>query len=979
MNSKLITAMTILAVAFCCVAMIPSEDADAASTVTITVNSTTGGTATGGGTFEEGDTVTLTATPSSGYEFVKWTFTGGSSYANPLSFDIQAPMLGQSVTYTANFQSTAPSTHTVYFQSGNSSYGSVSRSSITNVPDGASISVSGNRVTINGSVCTATPTTDTAQYDYSFTSWSNTSGTVTSDRTITANFSRSTNTYTVSFVSSDVSYGSVSRSTITSVPYGSSISVSGNQVTINGTTCTATPSPDTSEYDYSFTGWSNTSGSVTGNRTITANFSRIGTTVTINVTSGTGGTATGGGTFEEGDTVTLTATPDSGYRFVNWTFTGGSSYANPLSFEIQAPMLGQSVTYTANFELIPTTVITVTSGTGGTATGSGTYYLGDTVTLTATPDSGYRFVNWTSSGPGGSATHVGNPLIFDIQAPMLNQSVTYTANFELIPTLNVTVTSGTGGSATGGGTYYLGDTVTLTATPDRGYNFVNWTIPGGYNITENPYIFEVQEPMLNQSVTFTANFEEGQALTIIAVSSGNGTVTGSGTYYLGETVSLTATPSEGYTFNKWTFTGGSSYQNPYTFEVAEIMLGFTVTYTATFVEIQNLPDVWWDNGYINGSATIVFDFSGRNASYGHQMVIPILKFDGIKDDADGIDEFTATGEIIRISMAYKGNIVMTLTDADSTVHTYPAFQIGEWTQYLLKLDVQNGYLEWGGIKSPYRNTNLDFNFTNYNTIVEKRIVDFSNDLNDAAFNRIYHEDTGTGTSHPHFQVVTTDTYLDTYGVVMNDPVINIIDQFPDYDDLRLNLYSFAVYGDSLNINGYTMNMNGSNVRVYYTMHHDPIYDDQTHTQIVGYDDYNEIATSTTPNAKYVDLVLSNIFITWENIKHPNAADRMCYLTFVDANMTFRMGSFDPTDLTISFDGIWYFTTALWEPYQAYEKDYSWDYHHPFNLDRNGFILIFIAISVAVFVIMNIYFRPSFLDYLVVIGAGIIAYVMLGGI
>lgn len=55
--------------------------------VRVYVTATNGGTVTGAGVYDIGDTVTLTATPNSGYTFVKWQVNGGSDYStrNPLT------------------------------------------------------------------------------------------------------------------------------------------------------------------------------------------------------------------------------------------------------------------------------------------------------------------------------------------------------------------------------------------------------------------------------------------------------------------------------------------------------------------------------------------------------------------------------------------------------------------------------------------------------------------------------------------------------------------------------------------------------------------------------------------------------------------------------------------------------------------------------------------------------------------------------
>ena len=114
-------------------------------------------------------------------------------------------------------------TYAVSFDVNTEGYGTVNQSSITGVPSGASITTSNNTITINGTTVTATPTTSTSQYTYAFTGWSNNTGTVTADRTITANFSKTTNTFTVG---GTINNGSLSSTE--SIEYGNALNINLN-------------------------------------------------------------------------------------------------------------------------------------------------------------------------------------------------------------------------------------------------------------------------------------------------------------------------------------------------------------------------------------------------------------------------------------------------------------------------------------------------------------------------------------------------------------------------------------------------------------------------------------------------------------------------------------------------------------------------------------------------------------------------------
>ena len=76
-------------------------------------------------------------------------------------------------------------------------------------------------------------------------------------------------------------------------------------------------------------------------------------------------------------------------------------------------------------------------------------------------------------------------------------------NLEFAHTYEIAASATEGGTVTGAGTYDYGTSVTLTATPNEGYNFVNWTEDGTEVSTDAEYTFTV-----NGARTLVANFEE---------------------------------------------------------------------------------------------------------------------------------------------------------------------------------------------------------------------------------------------------------------------------------------------------------------------------------------------------------------------------------------------------------------------------------------------------------------------------------------
>ena len=134
---------------------------------------------------------------------------------------------------------------------------------------------------------------------------------------------------------------------------------------------------------------------------------------TLSVESSDGGTvSTSGGTYEEGSTITITATPYSEYVFQNWS---NGSTNNPLTVTVN-----QNITLTSNFikRKYPLTISIEGEGTVReevVSSGKSTpteYNSGTTVLLTAHPEDEWLFTGW--SGDIGDIDPTENPIQFNI-------------------------------------------------------------------------------------------------------------------------------------------------------------------------------------------------------------------------------------------------------------------------------------------------------------------------------------------------------------------------------------------------------------------------------------------------------------------------------------------------------------------------------------------------------------------------------------
>ncbi len=321
-------------------------------------------------------------------------------------------------------------------------------------------------------------------------------------------------------------------------------------------------------------------------------------TLTVEVDSIGGGTVTGGGIYHYGDTATIEAIPDMGCEFLFWN---DGIVTNPRDI-----IITQDTTFIAHFNrfnyTIETAVIPLNSGI---VTGGGNYPYGDTITLEAVANPGFIFERWTDSVTD-------NP-----REVVVTQDSTFIAMFSPRQyTITVESDHPGWGTVAGGGTYYYGDTIQISATAYLGFQFNGWDDGN----TDNPRTIIVTDDL-----RYLGLFGVQQCLIKTEViPEGAGTVNGGGTYDYGTTIHLTAHSNTGYTFTQW---NDGNITNP-----RSVFVEGNATYTAVFTPLQYEITTECDpveGGTVTGAGTYDYGSTATLTATPNENYIFLCWSDGI--------------------------------------------------------------------------------------------------------------------------------------------------------------------------------------------------------------------------------------------------------------------------------------------------------------------------------------------------------------
>lgn len=730
-------------------------------TITVNTNNPAWGTATGGGTFDCGQSTTLEATANTGYRLEYWEKDGskltGSDNQTSLSVAIDAD-----ATYTAVF---VEDTYTITVKINDANMGTILQPIPTTqtVPNGTEITLE-----------TEPKTRPSTQCQYEFQGWqidgsvysNDLLTTIVVDRDIVVTAVYSYTQHHILIKSNEPDWGDI---LVNTVNYGASHEVNiecGEGIWLDA----ASKNPIGYYFDHWTDGQSNypqgqslllyTIGPDSPKEVVlTAVFERYQYTIDVQCDA-TKGTPFGGGTYYYGDYADIGIEALCGWQFDKWAdsdtepssrsvlVTGNATYTATLKERLYSATVaaspaelgtvsagatglhcndpftfwvayGDSVqflgwndgdmdtlrtisveddyNFVANLDIKHFTINTPYDPAAGTVTGGGTYRWGTEVTVVATPNPNYQFIGWEEVATTSNTITINN-----------NKDITLTAKFVRVYNVNVTVSDPAGGTATGSGEYLDGETANINVTLNEGYEFVNWS---DGSIEQNRSI------IVDNDYSLVANIQIKKFTVTTPFDPAEGTVTGGGTYNWGTEVTVEATPNPNYIFTGWE-------EIPSTNPVVVIDNNQDITLTAKFVRVYNVTVVASDP--TGGTVTGGGEFFYGDVTHIEATVNEGYEFLGWDNGVTTLlfDLTVTQDETITAIIKKKINIVAQPNDASRGTATGSGIYLDGDVAHLVATP-NDGY-EFYGWSDGYQYPVYDLNVTQDSTLVANfRLIPFT--------------------------------------------------------------------------------------------------------------------------------------------------------------------------------------------------------------------------------------------------------------
>jgi hypothetical protein len=343
------------------------------------------------------------------------------------------------------------------------------------------------------------------------------------------------------------------------------------------------------------------------------------------------------GQYVAGEYIVLAASPSSGWTVSGWSGTNdNSSTATTNSVTMPASSRTVSVAYSQ----IPPTCYSLTrthTGQGSNPTAiptsssgcsSGQYIPGEYIVLTASPSSG-----WTVSGWSGTNDNSNTGTTNSVTMPASSRTVSV-AYSQIPPTCYPLTRTHTGqgsnptaiptsSSGCSSGQYIAGEYIVLTASPSSGWTVSGWS--GTNDNSSTATMNSVTMPAASRTVSVAYSQVPASCYVLTRTHTGQGadptanpassSGCNSGQYVAGENISLSSSPSSGWSVTGWSGTNNdssTSTTNSVTMPAANRTI--SVTYSSVQSPPPTVVHVTPSSGPVSGATPVVI--SGTNFAAG---------------------------------------------------------------------------------------------------------------------------------------------------------------------------------------------------------------------------------------------------------------------------------------------------------------------------------------------------------------------------
>ncbi|MHC4499949.1 MAG: InlB B-repeat-containing protein, partial [Planctomycetota bacterium] len=322
---------------------------------------------------------------------------------------------------------------------------------------------------------------------------------------------------------------------------------------------------------------------------------------TVTATSDANGSVDPNGAVvvDDGNDVTFTATPNTGYEVDTWYLDSNSVQVGGVTYTLTNVLVDHTVNVT--FKPLQYTV-TATYGANGTVDPNGAIVVnyGQDKLFTASPDIGYEVDTW--SVDGNSVQSGGNTYT------LTNITADHTLNVTFkIQQFTVTASAGANGliAPSGAITVNYGDSQLFTATANLGYEVDTWSVDGN-SVQSGGTTYTLTNVTADHTLGVTFKIQQ---FTVTASYGANGSVDPNGAIVknYGQDQLFTASPDVGYEVDTWSVDGNSVQTGGNTYTLSNITADHTLN--VTFKQLQyTVTATYGANGSVDPNGAIVKNY-----------------------------------------------------------------------------------------------------------------------------------------------------------------------------------------------------------------------------------------------------------------------------------------------------------------------------------------------------------------------------------